>query len=71
MQDRNTAWAAARQFRDLDKADYDLPMFHPQYKKADQIIATSTAKRRISGAGQTPALGKFEKALSDEILELQ
>jgi hypothetical protein len=45
-------------------------MLHHWYKKANQILTTSAAKKRISGAGQKPALGELEEALADEILEL-
>ncbi len=70
MQEGNTAWAAAKHFGDHDKTHCDHSMLHHWYKKANQILTTSAAKKRISGAGQKPALGELEEALADEILEL-
>ncbi len=45
-------------------------MLHQWYKKADQILSTSAAKKRFLGGGQKPALGGLEETLAEEIRNL-
>jgi hypothetical protein len=71
MQNGNTTWAAAKHFGNRHKNQYDHSMFHQWYKRADQILSTSTSKKRIAGAGRKPALGELEETLADNILELR